>query len=85
VFVDETGQALKEAGDLVIPIDQGLYKSESIVGELADVITGKVKGRTSDSDITLFKSVGIALEDVAVARAVYDSAVRKGAGEETAF
>jgi ornithine cyclodeaminase/alanine dehydrogenase len=85
VFVDETGQVLKEAGDLIIPIGQGLYRSESIVGELADVITGKVMGRTSDSDITVFKSVGIALEDAAVARAAYDVAVRKGVGEEIAF
>jgi len=85
VFVDETGQVLKEAGDIIIPISQGFYKSESIAGELADVITGKVKGRTSDSDITMFKSVGIALEDVAVSRAAYDLAIRKGVGLEIAF
>lgn len=85
VFTDRTEQVLKEAGDLMVPISQGLYKSEDIVGEVADVITGKVKGRTSNSDITLFKSVGIALEDVAVARAIYDLAVRKGVGEEISF
>ena len=85
VFVDKLGQVLKESGDLVIPINEGQYKSESIVGELADVITGKIPGRTSDSEITLFKSVGIALEDAAVARAVYDLAVSKGAGKEIEF
>ena len=85
VFVDEIGQVLKESGDVIIPISQCLYKSESIAGELADVITVKIKGRTSDSDITMFKSVGIALEDLAVSRAAYDLALRKGVGQEIIF
>lgn len=85
VFTDKTEQVLQEAGDLVIPITQGLYKSDNIIGEIADVITGKIAGRNSDSDITLFKSVGIALEDVAVARTVYDLAVQKGRGQEISF
>jgi ornithine cyclodeaminase len=66
---------------LVIPINQRLYDADRIVGEIADVVTGRIKGRTSNSDITLFKSVGIALEDVAVARAVYELAVHKGIGQ----
>jgi ornithine cyclodeaminase/alanine dehydrogenase-like protein (mu-crystallin family) len=82
VFTDKTEQALQEAGDLVIPINQRLYDADRIVGEIADVVTGRIKGRTSNSDITLFKSVGIALEDVAVARAVYELAVHKGIGQQ---
>jgi ornithine cyclodeaminase/alanine dehydrogenase-like protein (mu-crystallin family) len=85
VFTDKTEQALKESGDLVIPISQGIYRPENIVGELADVVTAKIKGRTSNSDVTLFKSVGIALEDVAVAHTVYELATRKGVGREIAF
>ena len=85
VFTDKTEQVLQEAGDLVIPITQGLYKSDNIIGEIADVITGKITGRNSNSDITLFKSVGIALEDVAVARTIYDLAVQKGLGQEVSF
>jgi ornithine cyclodeaminase/alanine dehydrogenase-like protein (mu-crystallin family) len=85
VFTDKTEQVLKEGGDLVIPISQGIYRPENIVGELADVVTGKIKGRTSNSDVTLFKSVGIALEDMAVARTVYELAIRKGVGREIAF
>ena len=85
VFVDEVGQALKESGDLIIPIQSGTYRAESIAGELADVITAKLKGRTSDSDITTFKSVGIALEDVSVSRAAYELAIAKGVGRETEF
>lgn len=85
VYVDRTEQALKEAGDLVVPIKQGLYKPENIAGELCDLITGKINGRTSDSDITVFKSVGLALEDIAVARAVFENAVKKGLGLEVDF
>jgi ornithine cyclodeaminase len=80
-----SAKVLKESGDLMIPIGQGLYTSKSIVGEMADVITGKINGRIEESDITLFKSVGIALEDVAVARAVYDIALRRGVGEDFSF
>ena len=85
VFTDKTEQVLKEAGDLVIPISQGVYKPENIIGELADVVAGKVKGRTSNSDVTLFKSVGIALEDIAVAHTVYELAIKKSVGREISF
>jgi len=85
VFTDKTEQVLKEAGDLVIPISQGIYKPENIIGELADVVAGKVKGRTSNSDVTLFKSVGIALEDIAVAHTVYELAIKKSIGREVSF
>lgn len=85
VYVDRKEQALKEAGDLVIPIRQGLYKPESIAGELCDVVTSKIKGRTSDSEVTVFKSVGLALEDIAVAHAVFVNAVKKGVGLEMDF
>lgn len=85
VIVDKKEQALRESGDLVIPIRKGLYRNEYIAGELCDVVSGKIIGRTSNSDITLFKSVGIALEDIAVSRAVYELAVEKGLGEEFSF
>ena len=51
----------------------------------ADVVTGKIPGRTSDSDLTIFKSVGIALEDVAVGRATYELAITRDVGEEIEF
>jgi alanine dehydrogenase len=82
VFVDRIGQALTEAGDFVVPIKQGLYDSNLIAGELCDVVTGKIKGRSSNDEITVFKSVGIAVEDVAVAKAVYDLALEKGMGQD---
>ncbi|HMK84200.1 MAG TPA: ornithine cyclodeaminase family protein [Candidatus Bathyarchaeia archaeon] len=85
VYVDKREQVLKEAGDLAIPIKGGLYKPENLAGELCDVLTGKIKGRTSNSDLTVFKSVGIALEDIAVARAAYDNAIKRKIGTEIEF
>lgn len=85
VFVDKLEQVLKEAGDVAIPIKRGAYSSSMIQGEICDVISGKLEGRATDSDVTLFKSVGIALEDIALARGLYDLAVRNGIGIDIDF
>ena len=74
VYVDTREGALAEAGDLLQPIAAGVFRAEDIVGDLFDLCRGVVKGRASDEDITLFKSVGCALEDLAAAELVY----RKG-------
>jgi alanine dehydrogenase len=80
VFVDRLEQAVEEAGDLAIPIKQGLYSATNVAGNLCDVMTGRLSGRVDDSQITLFKSVGIALEDIAVARRAYELAMQNGVG-----
>ncbi len=85
VFVDRLEQVVEEAGDLAIPIKQGNYHIESIKGNLCDVITGRIVGRADDSQITMFKSVGIALEDIAVARRAYELALERGLGQEIAL
>ena len=71
VFVDTRGGALKEAGDITQPIASGVLKAEEIVGDLADLCRGHVSGRGAAEEITLFKSVGTALEDLVAARLVY--------------
>ena len=65
VFVDTFAGALKEGGDLVQPINDGIMSAEHVLGELAMLISGESVGRRSDDEITLFKSVGAALEDLA--------------------
>lgn len=80
VFVDRIEQVLEEAGDLVIPVKQGLYDPKSIAGNLCDVVSGLNTGRETNSQITLFKSVGIALEDISVARKAYELAVENHVG-----
>ncbi len=73
VFVDTHEGATKEAGDIVIPLETGVLKQSDVLADLYQLCREEHPGRTSDNDITLFKSVGVALEDLAAAIAVYDS------------
>jgi ornithine cyclodeaminase len=68
VFVDTREGALAEAGDLVQPIRSGVLREPEVAGELAELARGLVPGRKAPEEITLFKSVGTALEDLAAAR-----------------
>ena len=68
LFCDTRGGALKEGGDLVQPLKAGVIQESSIAAELADLCKGKHPGRTRDDEITLFKSVGTAVEDLAAAK-----------------
>ncbi len=67
LVVDHREAALTEAGDVVIPIQQRLIKKSHIYAELGEIISGSKKGRTSDDQITVFKSVGNAIQDLAIA------------------
>ncbi len=71
VYVDTRAGATKEAGDIVIPLASGLLTHETIVGDLSELTRGTKPGRQSSDEITLFKSVGAALEDLAAGIAVY--------------
>ena len=74
IFVDTYAGALAEAGDLLAPLASGVISRAGIVAELAELVRGAQRGRTSDAEITLFKSVGTALEDLAAAAMVVGSA-----------
>ncbi|TPK39536.1 ornithine cyclodeaminase family protein [Mesorhizobium sp. B2-5-3] len=71
VYVDTRAGATKEAGDIVIPLASGVLKSEAIIADLHELARGQKQGRRSADEITLFKSVGAALEDLAAGIAVY--------------
>lgn len=71
VFVDTRAGALKEAGDIVQPVRAGVISQSDILGDLFDLCRGLHPGRQATDDITLFKSVGTALEDLAAAKAVW--------------
>ena len=73
VFVDTFSGALAEAGDLVQPIAAGLMRSESVLAELADLASGAHAGRLNTIEITVFKSVGTALEDLCAANLAWAS------------
>jgi ornithine cyclodeaminase/alanine dehydrogenase-like protein (mu-crystallin family) len=79
IVVDRMESALNEAGDLLIPREEGLTHEDSWL-ELGDLVLGRKVGRTSPQDVTLFKSMGLAIEDLAAGRHVYDVARREGFG-----
>jgi ornithine cyclodeaminase/alanine dehydrogenase-like protein (mu-crystallin family) len=81
VCCDSKEQARIEAGDLVEPVERGVLDWLE-VHELSEVVSGEVSGRARDDDIVLFKSLGIAAEDLAVAKLVYDRARANGIGVE---
>ncbi|MBB5576839.1 MULTISPECIES: ornithine cyclodeaminase family protein [Rhizobium] len=72
VFVDTRAGAMKEAGDIVQPLKSGVLTEDAIHAELSELVRGTRPGRTNDDDITLFKSVGAALEDLAGAILAYE-------------
>lgn len=75
IFVDTFKSALHEGGDVVDPLVRGVIDATRIEGELADLASGRVRGRVRDDEITLFKSVGTAIEDLAAARMVVAAAM----------
>jgi ornithine cyclodeaminase len=84
-FVDHTAAALAEAGDFLIPLANGEIERSHLVGDLGQLVTGEVSGRTSPADVTVFKSVGLAIEDVAGAHHIYTRARAMGAGQWIGF
>ncbi|MES9902295.1 MAG: hypothetical protein ABW168_06385 [Sedimenticola sp.] len=76
LFVDTRAGALKEAGDLVQPLNNGIIKTADIEADLFDLTRGLHPGRRQSDEITLFKSVGTALEDLAAAILAYESRAR---------
>jgi alanine dehydrogenase len=82
LFVDSRAAALVESGDVVQGIRERRFDERHLVGELGEVVLGRVPGRTTDDQITIFKSLGMAVEDVVTADLVYRKAVETGAGAE---
>jgi alanine dehydrogenase len=82
VVVDAYAAALAEAGDLLIPLAEGAIAREHVVAELAELVAGTRRGRTSADPVTLFKSVGFALEDLATATLAYNRAKERSIGTE---
>jgi ornithine cyclodeaminase len=85
VIVEYREQALQEAGDLVMAINSGEITEAAIAGDLGEVVTGAKPGRSSADEITIFKSIGVAIEDVSVAAFVYERAASRGVGTVVAL
>ena len=80
-FIGDSREAcFKEAGDIMIPVNAGEIPESHFYAELGEIITGKKQGRINDKEITLFKSNGLAIQDAAAAKLVYEKAVKAGIG-----
>ena len=82
LYVDSKAAAVVEAGDIVMNIAAGLFNESHIRGEIGELVLGRIQGRTSPSEITVFKSLGMAVEDVVAADLVLRRAIEAGAGTE---
>jgi ornithine cyclodeaminase len=80
LIVDRRESALAESGDFLFARKDGAIGDDHIAGELGDLLLGRFTGRRADDDITLFKSLGIAVEDLATAHYLYTQAVALGVG-----
>jgi len=80
IFVDRRESALNEAGDYLLAAKEGLINADSIVAEVGELLIGTKEGRNSVDEITLFKSLGLAIEDVASAEYLYQKALSQNFG-----
>ncbi|ALM75100.1 ornithine cyclodeaminase family protein [Thermococcus barophilus] len=85
LIVDSKDAVLKESGDIIIPIKEGIIDESHIYAELGEIVSGAKKGRTSNEEITLFKSVGLAIEDAITAKLAYEKAIKENIGKEVEF
>jgi len=82
-FIGDSREAcFKEAGDIIIPVTEGAISEDHFYAELGEIITGKKPGRVNDNEITLFKSNGLAIQDAATAKLVYEKALEKKLGQQ---
>ena len=80
LYVDRRESTLNEAGDFLIPKKEGAFDDTHIRGEIGELLLDQIKGRTSSADVTLFKSLGLAVEDVAAAHHLYQKLSKQGQG-----
>lgn len=85
IYVDSVDAAFDEAGDLIIPLKEGLITKEHIVGELGQVVLGTIPGRSDENEITLFKSVGVAVQDAIAAARALEGAEKYELGTQIEF
>ncbi len=85
LFVDRRESTLNEAGDFLFPKQEGAIDDDHIKGEIGELLLGDCAGRRSDEEITLFKSLGLGVEDLAAAHHIYRRAVDRGVGVRSEF
>lgn len=76
VVVEAVEAALEETGDLINPVSEGVFGRNHLYGELGHIVASKLEGRVSEDEITIFKSVGVAIVDIVVANYFYQKAIK---------
>ena len=80
IYFDSVDAVLSEAGDILIPLEDGTITKDDFTGDLGDVLLGKVTARENDEEIIVFKTVGIGTQDLVTAKKIYDKALAQGVG-----
>ncbi|WML34246.1 ornithine cyclodeaminase family protein [Clostridium sp. OS1-26] len=80
IYFDSEEAVLSEAGDILIPLENGTITKDDFTGDLGEVILGNVVGRENDDEIIVFKTVGIGTQDLITAKYIYDKAIEQGIG-----
>lgn len=80
VFFDSQEAVIEEAGDIIIPLEKGIISKDDLNGDIANVATNKVVGRENDEEIIIFKSVGVATQDLICAKKIYENALKNKIG-----
>ncbi|WP_066068978.1 ornithine cyclodeaminase family protein [Neobacillus soli] len=82
LYVDRVESAINEAGDYLVPLKEGMIEPTHIIGEIGEILTQKIPGRRSDADITIFESLGLAIEDMKAANFIFQEAARLKKGTD---
>ncbi len=80
IFFDSKEAVLSEAGCIITPLSKGIISEKNFTGDIGQVINGEIKGRESDDEIIVFKSVGISTQDIVTGKAIYEKALEKSVG-----
>ena len=80
IIFDSKDAVLSEAGDILIPLGDGTITEKDFTGDLGEILLGKIKGRENDDEIIVFKTVGIAAQDLVTAKKIYDKAAKEKSG-----
>ena len=80
LFSDSRESLFNEAGDFLIPLDEGVINKDHFLGELGELLTGRISGRKSVGDITVYKSLGLSIQDLACSQYIYRKALNRNIG-----
>lgn len=80
IYFDSKDAVLSEAGDILIPLEDGTIAEKDFTGDLGDVVLGKVVARENDEEIIVFKTVGVAVQDLVAAKKIYEKAIENNIG-----